>query len=107
MMSAQNNKAIVIDSGSCFIKAGFAECEKPKCVFRSMIGEPHRDPGDGKNYQFIGEDAYGKRGILKLRCPVQRGHVTNWDDMQRVSCLFLIICFFQCSYETDLVPCNV
>ena len=36
-----------------------------------------------KDY-YVGDEAVKKRGILCLRYPVERGIITNWDDMEKV-----------------------
>ncbi|KAK1439412.1 hypothetical protein QVD17_05230 [Tagetes erecta] len=33
---------------------------------------------------YVGDEARSKRGILNLRYPIQRGAVTNWDDMETI-----------------------
>jgi len=32
----------------------------------------------------VGEEAQAKRGILKLKYPIEHGIVTNWDDMEKI-----------------------
>jgi actin-related protein len=39
-MSDKEVTAIVIDSGSGICKAGFADDEKPRAVFSSVVGRP-------------------------------------------------------------------
>lgn len=33
---------------------------------------------------FVGDEAQAKRGILKLKYPIEHGMVTNWDDMEKI-----------------------
>jgi centractin len=33
---------------------------------------------------FVGKNAEDKRGLLRLRYPIEHGIVTSWDDMERV-----------------------
>jgi len=33
--------AVVIDNGSGMCKAGFADDDKPRAVFQSVVGHPH------------------------------------------------------------------
>ena len=70
--------SVVIDNGSGFICAGFGGDDAPRSVFPSVIGY-HND----KAY-YIGDEAQNKRGILSLRYPIERGIITNWDDMEKI-----------------------
>ncbi len=39
------------------------------------------------NYEkqsYIGHDAQMKRGILSISYPIERGNITNWDDMEEI-----------------------
>jgi actin len=40
--------------------------------------------GMGEKDFYVGEEAIAKRGILHLRKPIERGTVTNWDDMEKM-----------------------
>lgn len=42
-----------------------------------MVGMDQKD-------SYVGEDAVSKRGVLKLNNPIEKGLVTNWDDMEKV-----------------------
>ena len=33
---------------------------------------------------YIGDEAQRKRGCLSLRYPIERGIVTNWEDMEKI-----------------------
>lgn len=33
---------------------------------------------------FVGDEALAKKGILKLKYPIEHGMVTNWDDMEKI-----------------------
>jgi actin-related protein len=33
---------------------------------------------------YVGNEAQSKRGILNLNYPIERGIVTNWDDMEKI-----------------------
>ena len=33
---------------------------------------------------YVGDEAHAKRGVLTLRRPLDRGVVTNWDDMEKI-----------------------
>ncbi|XP_071079552.1 uncharacterized protein [Haliotis cracherodii] len=79
--------AVVIDNGSGMCKAGFAGDDAPCAVFPAITGRPKYDvymAGMGSKDCYIGDEAQSKRGILRLKYPVENGIVNNWDDMERV-----------------------
>ena len=71
-----SNEAIVIDTGSGMIKAGFAGDDAPKVVFPSMVGYAH----DGTMY--VGDEAQKKIGVLNIKRPIQHGIVTDWHNYE-------------------------
>ena len=81
-----DNNTVVIDNGSCTIKAGFGGSDTPRSVFPSVIGYP-RNPNDNTHDNrcfYIGEEAVTKRSALKLTYPIQYGCITDWDNMEKV-----------------------
>ena len=71
---------LVIDNGSGICKAGFAGDAAPKAVFTSIVGKFQRDKGLFK----VGDEARRNRFMLKLNYPIEKGLITNWDDMEKV-----------------------
>jgi len=82
----EEKPAIVIDNGSGMIKAGCSGEDAPK-TFSSIVGYPKQVcglvSGREKDY-YIGEEASQKRGILRIRNPLEHGIVQNWEDMERI-----------------------
>lgn len=38
--------------------------------------------GSGEKSTYVGDEAQGQRGLLMINYPIERGIVTNWDDME-------------------------
>eukprot|EP01013_Petalomonas_cantuscygni_P007295 TRINITY_DN1901_c0_g2_i1.p1 TRINITY_DN1901_c0_g2~~TRINITY_DN1901_c0_g2_i1.p1 ORF type:complete len:377 (-),score=114.47 TRINITY_DN1901_c0_g2_i1:260-1390(-) len=86
-MGEEEPQALVVDNGSGMCKAGFAGDDAPRCVFPSIVGRPKTETammGTARKDAFIGDDAQQKRGILRIRYPIEHGIVTNWDDMEKI-----------------------
>ena len=86
-MDDSEDKVIVIDNGSGVCKAGFAGEDWPQTSFPTIVGRPKHevhDTGMGKLSCYIGADAQNRRNVLALQYPIERGIVTNWDDMEKV-----------------------
>ena len=88
-MSRNDDYAVlVVDNGSGITKAGFGGEDAPRSIFSSVIGRLHHRAIDGTSLGhedlFIGNAALEQRGILALKHPIDRGIVTNWDDMEKV-----------------------
>eukprot|EP00051_Salpingoeca_urceolata_P001474 m.41259 g.41259 ORF g.41259 m.41259 type:complete len:365 (-) comp11442_c0_seq1:113-1207(-) len=75
-------KAVVLDAGSCTVKAGFAGDDSPRCVVPTLIGHP-RNPLQGVD-SFVGHDAIERETTLLLKPAVDRGVVVNWNDMTEI-----------------------
>jgi len=79
--------ALVIDNGTGTIKAGIAGDDAPRSAFRTIVGKP-KMPGimvglDQKDV-YIGDEAKEKKGVLKIECPIERGIIKDWNDMEKV-----------------------
>jgi len=79
--------AVVIDSGSGYIKAGLAGEDAPKVCFPSIVGKTKvsgisiaMDQRD----TFVGNEAYEKRGILDVSYPIQNGLIKDWEGMEKI-----------------------
>ena len=78
-------ETIVIDNGSTFIKAGLAGNEKPWSIFPCVVGKQKYIYG--KTFMtkqqniFVGELALAKSGVLKMKYPIEKGLITNFDWM--------------------------
>jgi len=87
MGDSEEAQALVIDNGSGMCKAGFAGDDAPRCVFPSITGRPKTETammGTARRDVFVGDDAQQKRGILKIKYPIEHGIVTSWDDMEKI-----------------------
>ncbi|VDK64696.1 unnamed protein product [Cylicostephanus goldi] len=77
---------VVIDNGSGVCKAGFAGDEAPQVVFPSIIGRPRHQivVKMGQKGLYVGDEAQYRRDALTLHYPIERGIVTNWNDMEKI-----------------------
>ena len=80
-------QALVVDNGSGMCRAGFAGDDAPRAVFPSITGRPFLEQSMAGMYGklvYVGDEAMAKRGVLSLSYPMQRGIVTDWEDMERI-----------------------
>ncbi|KAK7094555.1 actin, cytoplasmic-like [Littorina saxatilis] len=79
-------RALVIDNGSFKTNAGFAGDEAHRSI-PSVVGHPKHPSvlagADAEGY-YVGAEAMKKRGILALKYPIEKGVITNWDDMEKI-----------------------
>jgi actin-related protein len=78
-----DSKPIVIDIGSGRIKAGFSGDSIPKINFPSVIGKLKKN-FTGDKETFIGEEALLKSEKLTLKYPIERGIITDWNEMEEL-----------------------
>jgi actin-related protein len=75
--------ALVFDNGSSRSKVGFSGEDSPSIDFPSVVGKPKKKFTTEKEI-FIGEEALSKREMLTLKNPIERGVITNWDNMEKI-----------------------
>jgi actin len=86
-MISETSIAVVVDNGAGSIKGGLAGDYAPRTKFPTVVGKPKNEAiiasGDNK-YNYVGDEAVQKRGVLKLSHPISNGNVTEWHDMIKV-----------------------
>ena len=86
--------AVVIDNGSYMSKAGFAGQDKAAYKFHSTVGLhrffQNRFEVERFRGSYVGDEAHKRRSVLTLSHPIERGIITNWDDMEKVRIISLI-----------------
>ncbi|KLO18272.1 Actin/actin-like protein [Schizopora paradoxa] len=79
---------IVIDVGSAFTKFGYAGEDAPRDIIPSIVGhypQQHLALFSSLGDQvFVGEEAFARRGVLKLRYPVRDGIISNWWALEKM-----------------------
>jgi len=86
-MDGEEAQALVIDNGSGVVKAGFSGDDAPRAVFPSVVGRAKYDgvmAGMVNKDAYVGDEAQSRKGILKLKYPIEHGVVTSWDDMEKI-----------------------
>lgn len=84
------NQPIVLDNGSGTIRCGFSADEAPRVCYSNILGKPKYQkieylPSDiSVNDTFIGDQAQVKRGLLKLRYPIEHGIIEDWNSMEQI-----------------------
>ena len=77
----------MLDTGSCYVRAGFAGEEAPRVQFPNIIGTPKMvgiiNGIDQKEFYF-GYEALSRKAMLKTDQPFDRGLIRDWDSMERI-----------------------
>lgn len=76
-------EVVVLDNGSGVCKIGFSDDDAPISFFPSLVGSVKHDSGFEELATKIGDDAINFGGLL-LKYPIERGVVTDWDDMEKI-----------------------
>jgi actin-related protein len=80
----EHKRTLVIDNGSGTIKAGISGENAPRWVFPSLVGRPRQNGDVLKEEFYFGKEAEEKRFALSVSHPIQKGVITNWDDMSKL-----------------------
>jgi len=86
-MNDEEQSCLVVDNGSGMVKAGFSGDDAPRSVFPSIVGRAKHTQsmvGMASKDYFVGDEAQSRRGILRLKYPIEHGIVTSWDDMEKI-----------------------
>ena len=89
MCDGEDVKTLVVDNGSDMCKAGFAGDDAPRSVFPPIVGQRKWNPlmpYKGQKEVYVGDEAKTLRDAnhLEPKRPIERGIVTNWDDMEKI-----------------------
>ena len=83
------NKAVVVDIGTGYTKAGFAGEDWPRSVFPSVVGYPKYDVvmPEAETYAmefYVGREAVHMRGVMRLVWPIRHGIITDWRSWEKI-----------------------
>ena len=92
VMCDEEQAGIVVDNGSDTIKAGFAGDDEPRCACPSLIGRPKHKaaiiaaPAIAQKLKdiYVGSEAKSKPGLISTKRPIEKGIITNFDDMEKL-----------------------
>lgn len=85
-------KTVILDPGSGYMKCGFAGDESPRAVFKTIAGKPtvnsvsliSSSSGDGKNKVYVGEEAAKNSAVLEIHNPITDGLVTDFELLYHI-----------------------
>ncbi|MHA1670972.1 MAG: double zinc ribbon domain-containing protein, partial [Promethearchaeota archaeon] len=78
---------VIIDIGSAYCKVGFAGEPSPRFVFPTITGtEKYKAVMVDVNARniYIGNEASRMRGVLKVKHPIERGAILDWNDYYEI-----------------------
>ncbi|XP_037822171.1 actin-like [Lucilia sericata] len=76
---------IIIDCGSNACKVGFSGDNKPRHLISTIVGRPKQGAAVGQRSvqdSFVGFEAQQRHAVLNLNTPIERGIITNWNDIE-------------------------
>ena len=79
--------ALVFDNGGHMFKAGFTDDDAPRAVFPSVVtGSPIPNTAFIRSARngYVGDEAIANQNCFYLEHPIQRGLITDWDQMEKV-----------------------
>jgi len=80
--------ALVIETGSAMVKAGFAGMDCQRAEFPTIVGRVKMRGmvmvGYDSKVYYVGDEAEEHKKLLRLRRPVEHGIVTNWDNIEKI-----------------------
>jgi len=78
---------IIIDIGSAYVKVGFAGEPSPRFVFPCITGtEKYKAVMVDVSARsiYVGNDVSRMRGVLKIKHPIERGSIMDWDSFYEI-----------------------
>ncbi|MFW9784892.1 MAG: zinc ribbon domain-containing protein [Candidatus Heimdallarchaeota archaeon] len=78
---------VIIDIGSAYVKVGFAGEPGPRFVFPCITGtEKYKSVMVDVNARsiYVGNDVSRMRGVLKIKHPIERGAIMDWDSFYEI-----------------------
>jgi actin-related protein len=78
---------VIIDIGSAYVKIGFAGEPGPRFVFPCITGtEKYKSVMVDVSARsiYVGNDVSRMRGVLKIKHPISRGEIMDWDSYYEI-----------------------
>eukprot|EP00924_Labyrinthula_sp_SR-Ha-C_P007575 maker-scaffold_42-snap-gene-0.53-mRNA-1 protein AED:0.04 eAED:0.04 QI:0/0/0/0.66/0.8/0.66/6/0/1391 len=84
----EESSPVIIDCGSSMCKGSFADESSLRCIFPSIIKRPRvRSVMVGMRTReiYVGDEVQiRRRNVLVEKYPIQRGLITNWEEMEAI-----------------------